>query len=65
MYSFLCKVDDANGISSLQSLDLVPLVPVQVRSISLSKQAIFTRENVRRNIQLAEAICEKQSPKEI
>ena len=28
------------------------------------KQAIFTRQNVRRNIQLAEAICEKQSPKE-
>ena len=33
-YSFLCKVDDAYGISSLQSLDLV-----QVRSISRSKQA--------------------------
>ena len=57
MYSFLCKVNDANGISSLQSL-------VQVRSISQSKQAIFTRENVRRNIQLAEAIWEKQSQKE-
>ena len=33
-YSFLCKVDDAYGISSLQSLDLV-----QVRSISAGKQA--------------------------
>ena len=51
-YSFLCKVDDANGISSLQSL-------VQVRSILRSKQAIFTR-----NIQLTEAFWEKQSLKE-
>ena len=33
-YSFLCKVDDAYGISSLQSLDLV-----QVRSISAGEQA--------------------------
>ena len=58
-HSFLCNEDDAYGISSLQSLDVV-----QVRSISPGKQAIFTRENVRRNIQLAEAICEKQSLKE-
>ena len=33
-YSFLCNIDDAYGISSLQSLDLV-----QVRSISPGKQA--------------------------
>ena len=59
-YSFLCNIDDAYGISSLQSLDVV-----QFRSISPGKQASkFTRENVRRNIQLAEVICEKQSPKE-
>ena len=59
-YSFLCNIDDAYGISSLKSLDVV-----QFRSISPGKEASYIhKENVRRNIQLEEAICEKQSLKE-